>query len=113
MSWDAWLIDDRGHIEAEFNYTHNTNAMVNAAVSNSDYTIDPTSGSWWRLLDGMEGPVGAKFLHTIIVELESNPSHYRTYDPSNGWGDYDSLLGVLKEMRTCVPEWPCTWKVTG
>ena len=31
MSWDAFLIDDRGHVEGDWNYTHNINKMVHEA----------------------------------------------------------------------------------
>jgi hypothetical protein len=32
MSWDATLIEDRGHIEIDVNYTHNCNGMANAVI---------------------------------------------------------------------------------
>lgn len=121
MSWDASLVDDRGHTDGEWNYTHNCNGMANLALDESYDTSQttfqevfmPRSASWWRLLDGMSGPAGAEFLHGIIRTLEANPPKFRALNPENGWGDYDGFLKVLTEMRNAVPEWPTTWHVDG
>lgn len=110
MSWDAFLIDDRGHEEGCWNYTHNTNRMIAAAL---DAAGQPVDVSWWRLLDGMSGAAGAEFLNVILTELERLPLHYQSMNPDSGWGDYRSLLDVLREMRNRVPEWPCVWSVCG
>jgi hypothetical protein len=45
MSWDVELIDDRGHIEAEWNYTHNTNRMIAAALADLVRAKFPTTSS--------------------------------------------------------------------
>lgn len=121
MSWDADLVDDRGHEEGSWNYTHNCNAMMNLALDESYDTSQttfqevfmPKTESWWKQLDGMDGPVGAKFLDGIIRTMEADPPKYRALNPENGWGDYDRVLVVLREMRAAVPEWPTTWKVRG
>lgn len=110
MSWDAELIDDRGHVEGSWNYTRNTNRMANSALPAGVLAERVT---WWRLLDGMDGPPGAAFLDQIIRGLEADPEHFRSMNPDNRWGDYDSFLGVLREMRSAVPEWPCAWVVSG
>lgn len=109
MSWDAELTDDRGHTEGEWNYTHNTNRMINHAFADSSWA----GTSWWRCLDGMTGSDGAAFLDRIIRSMESDPETFREMNPENGWGDYDSLLVVLREMRAAVPEWPTEWRVSG
>lgn len=128
MSWDAYLVDDRGHWDADFNYTHNTNKMVAAALLASEGSYTSTTSklptnhliakaigpAWYERLNGMSGVDGVRFLQSIIAELESNPAHYRTFNPPNGWGDYDSLLSVLKQMRDSVPTgWPTKWEVSG
>jgi hypothetical protein len=108
VSWDATLYDDRGHVEGDWNYTHNTNGMINlAAVRLSD---EPT---WWKQLDGMTGVQGAEYLRRIVKALEADPERFRAMNPPNGWGDYDSLLKVLREMRDTVLEWPTRWHVSG
>jgi len=123
VSWDAWLTDDRGHCEYETNYTHNINRMVGAALVALGHEDGDAIGTgvlaeaigpvWFDLLHGMDGPSGAKFLHDIIGELRRYPVKYQSMNPENGWGDYDSLLKVLQGMRDAVPEWPCTWSVSG
>ena len=133
MSWNAYLTDDRGHEEGWWNYTHNTNGMANSVLSDDELRagarrwwgergrddivvrIDSGErfGSWWYCLDGMSGPEGAALLDRIIRGLEANPEKYRAMNPENGWGDYDSFVKLLREMRGAVPEWPCTWSVSG
>lgn len=119
MSWWAHLNDDRGHSEGEWNYTHNTSKMIYAALDEAGYELPPDpqipnrNMPWWMHLRGMDGPTGAAFLHIIITRLESDPGKYRAMNPANGWGDYDSFLGVLKEMRASVPEWPTVWSASG
>lgn len=128
MSWDAYLTDDRGHCEGEWNYTHNCNRMIEEAISAlgrsddldgtpepwwSTFTDTMGRGAWWHLLDGMSGLAGGAFLKSVHDELLRHPAKYQAMNPPNGWGDYDSLLGVLREMFTAVPEWPCTWSAHG
>ena len=134
MSWSAYLIDNRGHEEGQWNYTHNTNRMANAVVDadvlkegarrwwlkrDRQDVIDryeasgENYGSWWDVLDGMSGPVGARFLDGIIRALEADPDRFRAMNPENGWGDFDSFVKVLTEMRNAVPEWPTEWSVNG
>ena len=123
MSWNAHLTDDRGHNEGYWNYTHNCNGMANA-VLDPDYQQrstaeevfrfkDKTHVSWWKRLDGLSGPEGAALLDRIIRSLEADPERFRAMNPENGWGDYDSFVKLLTEMRDAVPEWPTTWSVNG
>lgn len=122
MSWDATLKDDRGHIEGDWNFTHNTNGMIAAAlhiqtgeaVAMCDGPLGPVIGpAWWKLLDGKSGPDGAALLDRIIRGLEADPDLYRAMNPDNGWGDYDRLVKVLTDMRDAVPEWPTQWETSG
>jgi hypothetical protein len=131
MSWNAYLTDDRGHSDGEWNYTHNCNGMIELAlgegfraedtrvpwwsslVANSEKYPGAGKGAWWDLLNGKTGPEGAEFLDHIIKGLEADPEKYRAMNPENGWGDYDSLVKVLTEMRNAVPEWPTTWRTSG
>ena len=126
MSWDIYLTDDRGHSEGEWNYTHNCNGMIEAALGDAtEGTPEPfwsvlaggKSGmgrrSWWSLLDGCNGPEGAALLDRIISGMEADPERFRAMNPPNGWGDYDSLLRVLRSMRAAVPDWPTTWAAHG
>lgn len=110
MSWDLELIDDRGHVEFEQNYTHNTNRMMNVAAENAGHIMQDT---WWKHIDGMEGVAGSRLLADIVAEMMRDPSAYRAMDPENGWGSYDTLLPILVKASTCVPPWPCVWRCSG
>jgi hypothetical protein len=122
MSWDADLIDDRGHVEGSWNFTHNTNRMIATAYAavggeqteQCDGPLGPVIGpAWWHRLDGASGEDGRRYLSQIIKGLEADPERYRAMNPANGWGDYDRLLVVLREMRDRVPDWPTRWEVSG
>jgi hypothetical protein len=124
VSWDAWLTDDRGHPEGDWNYTHNCNGMANAVLYedwdeatttwNEVFHPSPDKPSWWRVLNGMSGHDGAMVLTRIIKGLEAEPARFRAMNPDNGWGDYDSFLKVLTDMRDRVPEnWPSVWGTSG
>ncbi len=123
MSWNAYLVDDRGHTEGDWNYTHNTNGMANA-VLDSAYEQRPVAEevfgfsdhehvSWWRRLDGMSGPDGAALLDRIIKGIEADRPRFEALNPSNGWGDVESFVETLTAMRDAVPEWPTSWSVHG
>jgi hypothetical protein len=122
VSWDATLIDDRGHCEGDWNYTHNCNGMIAAAyeavtgerTEQCGGPLGPAIGpAWWDRLDGASGKDGRDYLAAIIKGLEADPGRFRAMNPANGWGDYDSLLGVLREMRDRVPDWPTRWEASG
>lgn len=123
MSWNAYLHDDRGHLENDWNYTHNCNGMANAVLDPTyeQHSVgeevfnfkDRGHVSWWRQLDGMSGPEGAKFLNRIIEGLQAEPDKFRAMNPPNGWGGYDSFLETLIKMRDAVPEWPTKWSTSG
>lgn len=111
MSWDFGLIaTDDGTTLLETNYTSNMSKMVLTAYADAGGEWD---GSFWKLIDGMEGPKGAETLNAIVRQLESDPARYKQLNPTNGWGDYDSFLAVLTKMRDSVPERPCWWSCSG
>ena len=115
MSWNAWLVDTDGHQFGDWNYTHNTNRMAKHALRMSaDYILEETE-SWWQRLDGMSGEEGKSFLSAIISMMEEDPENFRSMNPTNGWGDYDSFLSTLKKMRDAVPSYdtPTKWRVSG
>ena len=108
MSWDAQLNCKSCQLPVgRWNYTHNTNAMVRSL----DWY--PYDVPWWEHLNGLEGPDGAKWLDLIITGLEADPERFRAMNPANGWGDYDTFLIVLKEMRSAVSEVPTVWEAHG
>lgn len=122
MSWDATLLCDCcGSELIDINYTHNTNRMINEALSTAGvFTTEPEGWwaqalgvSWIDALDGMSGPDGARLLNAVIGEFKRDPEKYRVMNPENGWGSYDRLLPVLTAMRDSVPETLTHWHVSG
>jgi hypothetical protein len=122
VSWNAYLINDRGHEECEVNYTHNTNGMISAALVAAGQDPAPPCGgplgpaigpAWWKKLDGMSGPDGAVYLGHILAGLRGDPDRFRAMNPSNGWGDYDNLVATLQRMVNAVPNWPTVWRTSG
>lgn len=115
MSWDAALTCDHcgsAMGERDWNYTHNTNRMVNLALvaDGKDWGDE----SWWKVLDGMNGGEGAELLDAAIQTLEANPERFRAMNPENGWGSYDTLLPVLRQMLDASDANPdARWTVLG
>lgn len=105
MSWDAAVC---GY---EWNYTHNTNRMVNAAAEAAGLDLD--GKTWFDHLKGRTIYETRPFLAAIVAELAAHPDKYRAMNPENGWGSYDSLLPVLWEMRDVRPPPPVSlvWEV--
>lgn len=110
MSWDADLFQEFGPSLGDWNYTHNTSPMIYVVLRESGNEVD---GTWWNTLDGMDAPTSAKYLGLIIDGLVKDPARFRAMNPKNGWGDYDSLIQILKEMRDRIPEAPVRWSCSG
>lgn len=129
MSWDANLVCNAcGHTIGDWNYTHNTNRMVELALERAgkaqdlEGTVSPWwsnpnsdlgSKSWWDLLHKAGNVESAQLLGVIVRELEATPELFRAMNPENGWGDYDGVLKSLRAMRDAIPEAPCHWEVWG
>lgn len=133
MSWDASLkatdtrdcgtaVEESAQELGWWNYTHNTNAMIAAAYQAMTGETTPQCGgplgrvigeAWWERLNGATGEAGRDYLSQIIKGLEADPARFRAMNPPNGWGDYDGLLGVLRDMRDRVTEEPSIWQVSG
>ena len=125
MSWDACLqAADGGYVTPEWNFTHNTNGMIAAAYEAVTGNTTPQCGgplgraigpAWWERLDGQPGGEGAEYLAVIVTGLESDPARYRAMNPENGWGSYDTLLPLLREMRDAPGAigTPAVWQVSG
>jgi hypothetical protein len=113
VSWDADLSCaacgcDGGNA---WNYTSNTNPMVNAILADAGY--DGPS-AWWTHLNGMTGEESRPFLDLIIQGLEADPDRFRAMNPPNGWGSYDNLLATLHEMRAAAGAGhDTTWSASG
>jgi hypothetical protein len=93
MSWNLYLEKPKcpncGHNGTIYSsdYTSNMRPMLNFA------------GFDWEQLDDLDMVRGLKYLNSFIDKLENYPEVYKPLNPSNGWGDYDSFLVMLKELR--------------
>jgi hypothetical protein len=123
VSWVATLLCVCCSSElGDWNYTHNTNGMIAAAlesqgapkVEEASGPLGPVIGpAWWRQLHDQEGPAGAALLDRIICGLAADPERFVAMNPKNGWGTYHGLVRVLSEMRDAVPEHRTRWYVIG
>ncbi len=101
MSWDATLrVPGVPWATRDWNYTHNTNRMINAALEDAGVVVDET---WWKMLDGLTGTQGLDLLTTIRDQFDAEPARYRAMNPENGWGSFDDpeyggIRRVIGEM---------------
>lgn len=128
MSWDADLnvtVDGNVVRIGEWNHTHNCNQMANivmregwyklaSVLEEKHWLIANVGTSWWKVLDGLDGQKSAELLDLVIVGLEKEPERFQAMNPENGWGSYDTLLEVLREMREQSQKFPSgQWSVSG
>jgi hypothetical protein len=45
-------------------------------------------------------------LRAGLAVLEGDPDHFRTFNPENGWGDYEGLVRFTRKYLTACEEWP-------
>ena len=81
------------------NITHNLNTMAGEAGIYQ---------ALWR-----PGEIGISKAEQLIKPLEdglslllADPTWYKQFDPSNGWGSYDSLVEFVHEYLEACRSWP-------
>jgi hypothetical protein len=117
MSWDAYLeVPGVPWAGRDWNYTHNTNRMVNVALGAAGVEVVDT---WWKMLNGMTGAEGLELLTKVVEQWDANPDFYRAMNPDNGWGslddpEYGGIRSVFAEMiEAATVEHPLRWWVHG
>lgn len=127
MSWDAdysaQTVDGPLINVGSWNYTHNTNGMINQALglqpvgapyNTARAVLFGEAPSWWRLLDGMSGRDAQELLARILRSFAYSPDHFRAMNPPSGWGDLDRLSKVLAEMLAACTTFPVgVWSCSG
>lgn len=84
------------------NCTHNLGAMADAA---GVYEVLWRSGErhWQK-------PTKARDLVPVLTEglakLRADPAHYRTFDPPNKWGSYESFVPFVEKCLAACIEYP-------
>lgn len=64
------------------------------------------AGADLAAFDGDPAGECAPLLKVAIDVLEADPEHFRSQNPANGWGDYDSLVDRLKVLLEAFEEHP-------
>ena len=96
MSLDFYLKEVRPTTVASFNITHNLNKMAEAA---DIYKClwRPEENRIFKAHQVIE-PLAAG-----LSELLANPSKYKQYDATNGWGTYDHFVEFVKQvLNACI-----------
>ncbi len=120
MSWDLSMMtkgSDGESIELrEWNYTHNVNRMIGAALEGEDmqsYWAKHLGPCWFDLIDKKTCKEAQPIFDRIVTEFEADPEKYEAFNPDNGWGSYKTLLPVLKDIQKASREHPsATWHVS-
>jgi hypothetical protein len=114
MSWDADFhvtVDNQDIILCNWNHTHNTNKMIEAATEDTKHYYKLNNKNWWDMIQSRNG---AAYLHELLFALEQNPTKYRAMNPRNGWGNYDSLLPTFRKMAAKATLFPSGhWNING
>lgn len=56
--------------------------------------------------DGKNGAEIVAILDPAIERMNKNPDHFRQFNPPNGWGDFDSFVGLLEILLAHCHEYP-------
>lgn len=99
MSLDVSLVESRPTEIYAAKITHNLNTMANAAgiyqhlwrpeelgITKASQLIEPLT----------EG----------LAKLTADPEHYKTFNPKNGWGDYEDLVQFVRHYLNACTENP-------
>jgi len=91
VSLDFYLVETKPTQVFSLNITHNLGTMAKAA--GVYYYL-------WRP-EELDLEVAKELVEPLklgLKELESNPEHYKSFNPSNGWGSYENLIEAVKEV---------------
>lgn len=109
MSWDFRMELDAGgehpiDLPFDANMTYNVSKMYYDALKTEDGI---------RGLDGKMGKDCKSILESAIVRFIMNRELYKSWNPDNGWGDYDVALQLLHKLLEWCDQAPkATMRVT-
>jgi hypothetical protein len=46
------------------------------------------------------------YLAVGLAKLESDPNHFKVYNPKNGWGDYEGLVAFVRNYLNACLQYP-------
>jgi hypothetical protein len=96
MSLDIYLTAVRPTCVFEYNITHNLVGMAKEA------------GIYMHLWRPAELGItkGGELIGPLtdgLAQLKADPDHFKTFNPSNGWGDYGGLVRFVEAyLAACV-----------
>lgn len=107
MSLDLYFRATRKVEVGSFNYTHNLGKMA-GEVKYGHSLHDTLYYLLWRPeeIDITQAGQMIPHLEKSIEILENMPAFFKTFNPPNKWGDYDTFLGFCKEVLKCCKENP-------
>lgn len=72
---------------AELNVTYNLSAMLHEAGFKG-----------WQWTQGKPARRVGRHILTVLTHMSQDPDHWRSLNPPNGWGDYDTCIqGRMRE----------------
>lgn len=101
MSYDVYLVIDTGGAEPvsvtnSRNYTYNCSPMFRHAFG----------GDGLHNIDGKTGAHACPLLEAAVSNMRSSPDFYRTMNPPNGWGKYETALKFLENIAADCRDHP-------
>lgn len=99
MSLDLYLHEVSEHCVYDANITHNLNKMAAEAGIYKHL---------WRPeeLGITEASELLEPLEEGLARLKANPDHFKQFEPSNGWGDYEGLVKFVEKYIEAIKEHP-------
>ena len=99
MSLDVTLTALRPTEVFEYNITHNLTCMADeAGLYQAIWQPEELGAATARDLIG--------FLVAGLARLRERPDYYRTFNPSNGWGDYEGLVKFAETYLAACRAYP-------
>lgn len=81
------------------NITHNLGRMADeAGLYQALWRPDENSYEYaYQIIDVLE---------TGLARLQSDPDHFKQFNPKNGWGDYDGLVMFVQRYLNACKQYP-------
>ena len=85
--------------ESETSYVFDRN------ITNNLTTMATECGLYTPLWDS-HGSTSGQLIESVtagLMKLQSSPEHYKTFNPANGWGDYNGLVSFAQSfLLACI-----------
>jgi hypothetical protein len=112
MSWWIYIREPRGketHYCDQCDHSHEADSSEDVFERNYTRNTSPMlrkAGTHWSEMEGKTGAEMYPIMVEVVKTMEAEPEEYKKLNPSNGWGDYDSFLQLLRDFRDCLKDHP-------